>query len=66
MIPTSARVLALVVLANLEAVARFRADRPTAWVGSEGFTAHTPNSGTPDQVAAFCAAPPAAAAALRA
>ncbi len=46
-----ARVLALVVLANLEALARFRADRPTAWIGSEGFTAHTPNSGTPDQVA---------------
>lgn len=44
-----ARVLALVVLANLEALARFRADRPTAWVGSEGFTAHAPNSGTPDQ-----------------
>lgn len=33
-----ARVLALVVLANLEALARFRADRPTAWIGSEGFT----------------------------
>lgn len=46
-----ARVLALVVLANLEALARFRADRPTAWIGSEGFTAHTPNSGTPGEVA---------------
>lgn len=45
-----ARVLALVVLANLEALARFRADRPTAWIGSEGFTAHAPGSGTPEQI----------------
>jgi hypothetical protein len=44
-------VLALVVLANLEALARFRADRPTAWIGSEGFTAHSPDSGTPEQIA---------------
>jgi beta-glucosidase/6-phospho-beta-glucosidase/beta-galactosidase len=34
-----ARVLAHVVLANLEALQRIHADRDAAWVGSEGFTA---------------------------
>ena len=32
-----ARVLALVTLANLEALARIRADRPAEWIGAEGF-----------------------------
>lgn len=34
-----ARVLALVTLANLEALARIRADRPSLWIGAEGFDA---------------------------
>lgn len=32
-----ARVLALVTLANLEALARISADRPAMWIGAEGF-----------------------------
>lgn len=41
-----ARVLALVTLANLEALARIRADRPALWIGAEGFD--VPVAVTPD------------------
>ena len=45
-----ARVLANVVLANLEVIARVRADRNGCWIGSEGFDAWVDPSGDRDDL----------------
>ncbi len=46
-----ARVLTNIVLANLEAIARIRADRDGWWIGSEGFDVHVdPTGSMPDKL----------------